>query len=533
MTEAFCIANKRKGKNKRSAIKHMWRSDFNIPEQNHSPIIYAIPKGAVEIDYILALSLFLVFFALTVQYVTDYFATVRESAAVATARSEAINLLGIADRAPEPAGWPQISNVTNDLVLLMHFNNNTLDYSGKGNNGTALLGTNCSASVVGRFYSGCSFDGVNDYVDAGSDASVKPDAFSIAFWVKMTTTSGVNPAVGWSTGTTPNIYMSWGGGLPARPLVYMGVGNYKDFSNTTSSGASLYDGNWHHVVFTMPGSGQTDVENSKMYVDGTEQGAGPLGSASTGTQSAKGGLLIGGSMNTAYFNGTIDELAIWNRTLTASEVNALYQQGLSLMGLRTDAFRFTVLVNNTKPNLVNTSENATALDLVNELVRFNLSTFGFTGVDYNSVTIYNETGNQILFQINGSNITFSVNVTANASRQLTVYFDDDSLFGEKSQNVITDVDNLTETFFPSEKIYVMQYEKLRQLNASNYTHVRNTADTESSFHIKLADADTNATIIDYGGTVPARGNIVALQRYAIYQNSTAGVNNGRITIQVW
>ncbi len=500
----------------------------NKVRRNRNNIFHRGMRGAVQVDYILAVSIFLIFFALTIQYITDYFSTVRETAVIATARSEAVSLLSIADRNFEPQTWPQIANISNDLVLLMHFNNNTLDYSSKGNNGTAT-GANCSASAAGKFFSGCSFDGADDYVNVpDSDSLDITTAITIEAWVmfKGAGSNDFNAVIAkQAAASSTNGYSLFVYNNTRRVLfavnATIGSNNYIVSTNAVA------DNGWTHVAAIYNGTHQL------MYLDGildsTETTS--VSAIITNTQP----LYIGGQVGSSYryFNGTIDEVAIYNRSLSASEINEHYQQSLNRIGLRTEAFRFFVIVNNTKPNLVNTSENATALNLVNELVRFNLSAFGFAGIDYNSVVIYNGTNHEVPFQINGSNITFSANVTANASRQFTVYFDDDSLFGEKSQNVITDVDNLTETFLPAERISVLQYEKLRQLNQSNYTNVRSKADVESSFRIKLTDADANATFMDFGGDVPRKGNIVALQRYAVFQNSTAGIRNGKMTIQAW
>lgn len=485
-------------------------------------------KGAIQVDYILAVSIFLIFFALTIQYTTDYFSTVRETTAIADLRSEGVGLLGIADRSFDPPTWPQIVNGSNDLLLLMHLNNDTLDYSGKDNNGTAINGTNCAPSVQGRFFSGCMFDGINDLIEisAAGIFNFSTNDFTVATWVKYNNTLGEQIIIekwnltggpGWTlTKLTNNTYRFGGcsGGSGGEKLCVDGVPS------------AVANNTWYHIAVTRTSN------NFSMYWNGDPLTSSNFSDSLNTTQPVRIGRRDAESQG-LFMNGTIDEVAILNRSLAATEIRELYQQSLIRIGLRTDAFRFIVIVNNTKPNLVNTSENATALTLVNELVRFNLSTFGFSGIDYNSVVIYNETNYQVPFQINGSNITFSVNVTVNASRQFTVYFDDDSLFGEKSQNVVTEVDNLTETSLPVERISILQYEKMLQLNQSNYTNVRNTGDVESNFRIKLIDYDTNATFIDYGGTTPRKGNIIALQRYAVFQNSTAGIRNGRLTIQTW
>jgi hypothetical protein len=57
------------------------------------------------------------------------------------------------------------------------------------------------------------------------------------------------------------------------------------------------------------------------------------------------------------------------------------------IGLQSDAYRFFILVNNTQTNLINQSQ--AVADIVDELVSFNYTYLGFSGIDYNSTAIYN------------------------------------------------------------------------------------------------------------------------------------------------
>ena len=80
---------------------------------------------------------------------------------------------------------------------------------------------------------------------------------------------------------------------------------------------------------------------------------------------------------------------------------------------------------------------------------------------------------------------------------------------------------------------MLQYKKINELGNSNYTLVKNSTDIKNNFKITISDADTNATVLAYGPALPRIGNIIALQRYAVYQNSTAGIRNGKIIVNVW
>lgn len=199
------------------------------------------------------------------------------------------------------------------------------------------------------------------------------------------------------------------------------------------------------------------------------------------------------------------------------------------IGLATRAYKFTILVNNTKENLVNQNNNVS--DLSNELISFNYSSLGFAGVDYNSTAIYYN-GNPVAYNISGDVVTFSTAIEANLTKEFIIYFDDDSAFNDSS-TVVSGSNNLTETTYPVEEVTLLQYKKISKLNNSDYSNVKSSIGMKNDFRIKIYDIELNQTFLSYGGSLPRKGDIVSLQRYVLYQNSTGGIRKGRMTIQVW
>src|SRR3990167_1210481 len=104
-------------------------------------------KGIMQIDYIVAVGMFIIVFALVLQYVSNYFSTVGDSTNIRVMTAQATGLLSVVERGYYPDNWPQ--QTANDSVLLMHLDNSTLDATRYGNNGT-ISGANCSAAVLGR-----------------------------------------------------------------------------------------------------------------------------------------------------------------------------------------------------------------------------------------------------------------------------------------------------------------------------------------------------------------------------------------------
>ena len=89
---------------------------------------------------------------------------------------------------------------------------------------------------------------------------------------------------------------------------------------TANGSSSINDGNWHHLSATYNGS------IMKIYIDGTLRGTNTSfsGNLPTNNDSVFIGKHYDSSNPSDYFNGTIDEVMIFNRDLTASEIKQLY-----------------------------------------------------------------------------------------------------------------------------------------------------------------------------------------------------------------
>jgi len=200
------------------------------------------------------------------------------------------------------------------------------------------------------------------------------------------------------------------------------------------------------------------------------------------------------------------------------------------IGLQSDAHRFLILVNNTQGNLLNQSR--TVGDLTNELVSFNYSSLGVSYPDYNSTMIYNESGGVVGYSRSGDVITFSASITANSARWFTVYFDDDSNFTDRTVS-ISGSNNLAEKIFPVEDISLLQFRKIQSLQNSGYERMKNSTGVFFNFYISMNDINTGASVLFFGENAPNETNVISLQRYVIYQNSTAGVSRARMLVKVW
>lgn len=172
------------------------------------------------------------------------------------------------------------------------------------------------------------FNGTSQYIStANSVTTANTNTSSQGVWFKTTSTNGglLIGLGGSQTGGSWNhdriLYMS-----PTGKLVFGYYNNSNPCPNITTSG-SYNDGNWHFVLATFSSTG-----GIKMYVDGNLIASNPIVGTPYGVDNhywRSAYLQMGSYWPTPpnwpyYFSGVLDDITIYNRVLTASEVSALY-----------------------------------------------------------------------------------------------------------------------------------------------------------------------------------------------------------------
>ena len=218
--------------------------------------------------------------------------------------------------------------VTSGLVGMWSFNgadtdwskNKAYDRSGQGNDGVFTNMSTSTAPVIGKVGQALNFDGTNDYVSVPAASSIQiTGAISIGAWVK-TSSTGVQEIIGSRSGGTNGFGLALRGSAGTNRLrfTYFGVVDWESSNN-----GHYTDGLWHHYVVT------NDLTSVKFYRDGvlfsTSGTAGAPGTVSTVAQ-ALGAMNDGGSPN-SYLNGSLDEVRLYNRALSADEAKQLYLMG--------------------------------------------------------------------------------------------------------------------------------------------------------------------------------------------------------------
>jgi hypothetical protein len=214
--------------------------------------------------------------------------------------------------------WNCSTDDCSGIIGLYHFNvaGSATDSSGNGYNGASgNIGT-----ATGKFGNAYSFGG-NSYVTVTRVLSLS--AFGISLWVK-------------TTDANRGIFQESNGVIvpaegPSNRQLNFNNGNIcaRIYNNEQicTSGTNYADGQWHHIVHTHG----TGVGAQRIYVDNVVKA---IGSKSTADgYGSSGGFSIGFADDAPlssyhFFVGSIDELVVYNRALTSTDVANLYNAGV-------------------------------------------------------------------------------------------------------------------------------------------------------------------------------------------------------------
>ena len=184
------------------------------------------------------------------------------------------------------------------------------DYMGRNNGSKQGQASQTDAGKLGK---GFKFDGNGDYINCGNDASLLSEEITISAWIK---TDYQNPDKIniLSYGSGAHLFGIAGGMLGYIFIGVEGAGEPCEFGGSFD----LRDGNWHFVAMTR----NSTTDNVTAYLDGQYKIS---GICSVGTLTFDENVNIGRNPSASdYFNGTIDDVMIFNRSLSVEEITALY-----------------------------------------------------------------------------------------------------------------------------------------------------------------------------------------------------------------
>ena len=213
---------------------------------------------------------------------------------------------------------------TNGLVGWWPFNGNANDESGNGNNGT-VNGSTLTTDRFGNANKAYDFDGIDDWIQVQNDTTLNFSGdISISSWLNADSYDLISMIVSKHSPLCNNnlgtfVYGIWDDG---------GVGNFKtNFSASPiftagsypNNNASVSVNNWYNFITTY----SDNLQILKYYLNGSLVDSINIDFNITTNPFD---LYIGKQdcSNTWHFDGTLDDIGIWNRALSQQEISDLY-----------------------------------------------------------------------------------------------------------------------------------------------------------------------------------------------------------------
>lgn len=204
------------------------------------------------------------------------------------------------------------------LVGEWHFDGDAQDSSGNGNHGT-VYGATFVEGISGQ---ALSFDGSNDYVSVPDAPSFTVSEVTVEAWIKPDNTvfqgivtnhaNGVDADGSWVLYKSDKVCF----------IIFTNTGE-----QLPACGGSISASSWYHIVGTWSSS-----SGSKIYLNGVNVGtvttSGTLPDPINPVEIGR--YHVYNPPNQYWFDGIIDEVRIYNRSLSAEEIKAHYDLGIAV-----------------------------------------------------------------------------------------------------------------------------------------------------------------------------------------------------------
>ncbi|MBI2573389.1 LamG domain-containing protein [Candidatus Woesearchaeota archaeon] len=240
----------------------------------------------------------------------------------------------------------------NSISLMFNFDTYTqLNDTSKFHRNASYMG-DAAYTASGKYNGAVAFDGNGDYIQLNTTTGIPVgnDLYTISAWINPTICNGGYGIVGWGSYGSSNQANAF------RLATGCFILNYWWANDITSTGTVAIN-QWNHVVATFNGSTRSLYINGRLDKSDTPSGHNVV---------VVDPVTIGKTYSNEYFNGTIDEVRIWNCSFNSTEI---YEQYVSnLRQYDTDKWEL----------LVNQSKNATAV-LDNATYTYQIFTYNTTG----------------------------------------------------------------------------------------------------------------------------------------------------------
>ncbi|MBD2703770.1 choice-of-anchor D domain-containing protein [Spirosoma sp. BT702] len=214
-----------------------------------------------------------------------------------------------------------VNTLLNGLVLYLPFNGNANDASGNGNHGI-LTGAVIINDRFGNSNQACGFirsNGTYLRVPNSPSLDITGSGLTICAWINpVWNGSGINMQVVSKAQDASNRKFGLGTGGPSLMNFELKTTTGTTDQDWGCGSCNLQESVWQFVTVTYDGSNMRWYKNGSLIYQTTKTGT----IVSTNTD-----LIIGSfaDRTQSYFNGSMDEIRIYNRALTNTEIQQLYQ----------------------------------------------------------------------------------------------------------------------------------------------------------------------------------------------------------------
>ena len=218
-------------------------------------------------------------------------------------------------------GWWKLNDAAGQTVVK--------DWTANANTGTSANNIISATGYTGVANTAMSFNGTSDYViNSTANLYSSDSSGTISFWVKPSVMNTYNNVVvSADEATTGSYVLDMAYNVNGKPYIYQTGGAGGNAYITTTSGA-ITVGSWYHLAYISNGSVYL------IYINGIPQDLTVSNGANNGDWFAdianRDNITIGVAKWNAvinYVNGSISDVRIYNRALSAGEAKQLYMRG--------------------------------------------------------------------------------------------------------------------------------------------------------------------------------------------------------------
>ena len=178
-----------------------------------------------------------------------------------------------------------------------------------------------------------SFDGTNDYISIADADNLSfgdgttDSAFSVSAWVKMDDATNFK-LIAKGVYNTDGEYKIETGGDDKIYFMIMDESVADAVEYVYTSAVTSYENQWIHITCTYDGRGGSSANaGQKIYLNGLATSISLAGAGTYVAMENLGGNVHIGRSDSSYANGSIANVGIWNRALSASEIESIYWRG--------------------------------------------------------------------------------------------------------------------------------------------------------------------------------------------------------------